>query len=545
MGKVICLVAGLLPLLVLATALSPRSLRATSLNELRFAKTEFYFKALSSAAENSSLGKLSLSEPLDANFSLALSGKGNELFFIEPENLQVKARNLKGTQGTFRLRVNLKALVNDRDLTTSCLLTIEVSDGVNRRPVFDAPLYSAQVVENNAPDTLVARVGAQDGDYGENGRLTYHLVSSANSTALKDALYNLPFQIKSDTGDVYAKKGLNRELKDFYTLYVMAIDNGTPRLSTVVSLGVRVLPLTDTAPRFVHRHLDLVLPENCDFSLRPVVLNVSAIDCDGTSSVLYSLLGSLHDLNTFEMEATSGSLRLVSRLNHELKSIYKMSVMAKDMAQPPRASLIPLTISIINMNSNPPSFSAPFYSFQLFEDAPIGSFVGKVSASHRSATLEFSIWSEAKGEMFPFKVDPSDGTIKTVQKVHKTRKNGYELYATAHGKERGCNATVKVKIRILDMNDNVPELSRPLYRINVSEESAVGLPLLALNVLNREPNSLLDYSIEAGNEQGVFGLAKQGNDKATLTIERAGLNYRKKSSYELVVKVSFDRFRRQ
>jgi len=63
------------------------------------------------------------------------------------------------------------------------------------------------------------------------------------------------------------------------------------------------------------------------------------------------------------------------------------------------------------------------------------------------------------------------------------------------------NSTVRVKVKILDINDQVPLFTKSTYRINITEDSTtIGLPLLILNTKNnnRDPNLMLDYSIDSG-----------------------------------------------
>jgi hypothetical protein len=197
----------------------------------------------------------------------------------------------------------------------------------------------------------------------------------------------LPFQIKSDTGEIFAKRILNREQKDLYLLSVVATDNGPERLSAVAQLTIRVLPqLTGSLlPHFDQREYTLILPENAEFTKRPAIIQIRANDSDNRVSgspgrLVYSLAGSLNDLNTFEIESQTGTVRLVSKLNYELKNYYKLSVIARDLGQPPCAAHVSLTINIEDMNQSPPTFTAPFYEFILFENARVGQLVGKVFA---------------------------------------------------------------------------------------------------------------------------------------------------------------------
>ncbi len=84
----------------------------------------------------------------------------------------------------------------------------------------------------------------------------------------------------------------------------------------------------------------------------------------------------------------------------------------------------------------------------------------------------------------------------------------------------------------------MPEFSKPYYTLNISEEAApVGLPLLTLTVKNKDLTSQLEYSIESGNENEMFTLIKPENNRVFFTLKRSSLNYKKKSNYNLEIKV--------
>ena len=116
-------------------------------------------------------------------------------------------------------------------------------------------------------------------------------------------------------------------------------------------------------------------------------------------------------------------------------------------------------------------------------------------------------------ESFPFRIDPNNGTIYTNSKIYKNFKRyGYEFSAEASANVAHftTESIVKIKIKILDINDLVPEFAQSVYRLNVSEVTTVGMPLLTLNTNNNDDEAMLEYSIELGNENDVFSLIKQG-----------------------------------
>lgn len=536
-------------LLLIGLASSSSYLHEIGPFKLRFTMNRFHFKLLGSNLTDKA-GQLTLQQnERTRNFlnlnSLNVSAHATrnldslKIFKIDQKNLDiliVDGSLLKPGDKHF-IHVYLFDAYK-RYVPTSCTVQIDIMDNLNKNPpVFDKNLYQGQIVENNAPNTLVVKVTARDeNDFGRNSHITYHFVNPNSIPA---------FQIESDTGEIYAKKVLNREEQEFYNFTVMALDNGVDiRHNSLVLVNIRVLAEANKSPRFSKAEYVLSLSENSDVTQRPVVLRVNALDNDNGTNLVYSLAGSLNDMNTFEIEPKTGVVRLVSKLNYELKSQYKLSIVARDLSQPPRATYAEMNVNIEPSKPNPPIFSAPFYEFILYENAVVGQFVGSVSAYDKSSSAIFNtsiIYSLKNESEIPFRIDPNNGTISTSSKIYKNYKRyGYEFSAVASlniGKFIS-KSTVKIKIKILDINDLVPELEQSVYHINISEVSTVGLPILTLNTRNsNDEDALLDYSIELGNENEIFSLIKQGNSRAFLTTQRSNLNYKQKSSYELTVKV--------
>lgn len=91
-------------------------------------------------------------------------------------------------------------------------------------------------------------------------------------------------------------------------------------------------------------------------------------------------------------------------------------------------------------------------------------------------------------------------------------------------------SSVKVKVKILDANEQVPEFAKKLYKLDIYEDTVIGLPKLD------SMNSILDFMIEQ-EDHSTFSLIKQSENKVFLTLEKSNLNFKKKSIYDLNVKV--------
>ncbi|KAH6934882.1 hypothetical protein HPB50_001583 [Hyalomma asiaticum] len=123
-----------------------------------------------------------------------------------------------------------------------------------------------------------SQVSATDRDTGNNARLTFRLTASTE------------FGIFPNSGLLYIREPLDREVCDLHWLSVVVIDNGSPALSATASVEVHVLDANDNAPEFSTSTLELVVPENVPAG--HLVGQLQARDQDtGSNAVLhYSLL---------------------------------------------------------------------------------------------------------------------------------------------------------------------------------------------------------------------------------------------------------------
>ena len=109
------------------------------------------------------------------------------------------------------------------------------------RPVFDKSYYNLKVLEGEYNTASIGNVHAEDGDFYENGRVTYEIVPNEQSSS---------FLIDSVTGAVTALGTLDRETTQSYEFEVIAVDHGTKPLESRVNVTVLVLDENDNQPLF-------------------------------------------------------------------------------------------------------------------------------------------------------------------------------------------------------------------------------------------------------------------------------------------------------
>lgn len=197
-------------------------------------------------------------------------------------------------------------------LSANLTVLVEVQDVNDNPPVFERAEYEVKVMETLPINSQIIQVTAIDLDTGNNARLTYRLLT--NNATLSDSLG--VFGVFPNSGWLYLRQNLDREIKDRYSLTVVATDNGTPNESASTKVVINVLDANDNDPIFDKEAYEFAVEEN-----RPrgsFVGAARAVDKDigANAEVRYFLIPS----NTsFQINPISGEYYQVnSTLRHTL-----------------------------------------------------------------------------------------------------------------------------------------------------------------------------------------------------------------------------------
>ncbi|XP_030223891.1 protocadherin beta-15-like [Gadus morhua] len=133
-------------------------------------------------------------------------------------------------------------------LTSSKIIQLTVADVNDNPPLFDEASYSAYVAENIQPGSTLCSVSARDPDWRQNGTVVYSLLpSEVNSSPV-----SLYVSVNGDTGVIQGLKSLDYELFRSFKFQVMARDNGSPPLSSNVTVSVYITDVNDNTPQILY-----------------------------------------------------------------------------------------------------------------------------------------------------------------------------------------------------------------------------------------------------------------------------------------------------
>ncbi|KAL4823008.1 hypothetical protein H8958_016601 [Nasalis larvatus] len=226
-----------------------------------------------------------------------------------------------------------------------------------------------------------------------------------------------------------------------------------------------VRDINDHSPEFPEREMTLKIPEIS--SLGTVFPLKKARDLDvGSNNVQnYNISPNSH----FHVSTrTQGDGRkypelvLDTELDREEQAELRLTLTAVDGGSPPRSGTVQILILVLDANDNAPEFAQALYEVQVPENSPIGSLVVKVSArdldTGTNGEISYSVSYSSQEVNKPFELSSLSGEIRLIKKLDFETMSSYDLDIEASD-GGGLSGKCSVSVKVLDVNDNFPELS--------------------------------------------------------------------------------------
>ncbi|XP_070769963.1 protocadherin beta-15-like [Enoplosus armatus] len=220
-------------------------------------------------------------------------------------------------------------------LSSSKTVELSVADINDNPPVFEEQSYSAYVTENNKPGSTLCSVTARDPDWRQNGTVVYSLLpGEVNGAPVSSYL-----SVNGDTGVIHAVRSFDYEQFRSFKVHVMARDNGSPPLSSNVTVSVFISDVNDNSPQILYP-----APEGNSFMTELVpkaahggslVSKVIAVDSDsGQNAWLSYHIVKSSDPGLFTIGLHSGEIRTQRDVSESDSMKQNLIVAVKDNGQP-------------------------------------------------------------------------------------------------------------------------------------------------------------------------------------------------------------------
>ena len=209
---------------------------------------------------------------------------------------------------------------------------------------------------------------------GANANIIYHIVDGNHDNAF---VIEPPF-----SGIVKTNIVLDREIRDFYRLTIIATDEGSPQLTGTCTLRINIVDVNDNQPTFPPHSVvsvsegiyNYLLFFDCSIfkqkknllilgsEVGTVITTITANDVDTNPTLTYDFADGGNPDRMFSIDRFSGKITLAQPLDHERQQQYTLRVQASDMAHITETSI---TVNVLDENDNAPVFSVQSYHASL------------------------------------------------------------------------------------------------------------------------------------------------------------------------------------
>ncbi|XP_029372725.1 protocadherin Fat 3 isoform X2 [Echeneis naucrates] len=390
----------------------------------------------------------------------------------------------------------INVTASDGLFVSQATVEITVIDNNDNSPTCDQAVYSASVPEDIPINSIMLRVGATDADVGVSSWIQFSLHGPGSQD----------FTMDPDSGEVKSSVILDHEKTPSYHLVAQATDGGGRWCCAEVRLTVT--DVNDNPPIFTLSQYTASVYE--DTPTKAQLTRIQAIDPDEGPgrTVSYFLVDSAGD--SFSIDASSGVVALERVLDREVQSAYQITVRASDQGLPQSLfSLVNITITVLDINDNPPVFERRDHLATVPEDVGVGTEVLRVYAASKdigtNAEITYSIRSG--NEHGKFSIHPLTGAILVAQVLdYETCRDYFLTVEACDGGTPPLSAITTVNINLTDVNDNAPMFSCDLYSAVVSEDATIGESVVQLVAedVDTQLNAEVLYSIVSGDRDNQF-----------------------------------------
>lgn len=280
----------------------------------------------------------------------------------------------------------------------------------------------------------------------------FFISESTDSDVFRD------LKVDTETGDVSTSAVLDRERTNKYEFSTRSLTGD------VVRVQVEVKDVNDNAPVFPEGMVMLNVSEWTPAGTR-FHLDAAGDGDEGRFGVQgYRILESEETEGVFKLDVQGMDLVLVKELDREDVDFYYLTIEAFDGGVPPKSGFLQVNVNVLDENDNHPVFNQTDYLAFIWENAAYLTPVFQVNARDP----DFDVNGSVSYEIDPilsnsdehFIIDTNTGIIRVNKILDYETRSSFELLVTAqdHGSPPKSSST-SVEIRILDVNDNSPNIS--------------------------------------------------------------------------------------
>ncbi|XP_063353931.1 protocadherin alpha-8-like isoform X20 [Pelmatolapia mariae] len=363
----------------------------------------------------------------------------------------------------------------------------------------------------------------------------YRIVTSAI-----DPLFN----VDQNDGILYARRKIDREeVCERSSTCTINLKTVLENPLEVHYVAIEVVDLNDHSPTFPEKETTLEIFESVLPGVRIPLQPARDPDSGPFSLQQYKLSSNEHFRLEVKDSGDDGKIPVLivqKSLDRETAGSHTLILTAMDGGKPPKSGTMNILVSVLDVNDNGPVFSKDVYTVMLHENARVDTTVIQVNATDLddgpNGDVVYSFSNGVNRKFFKlFDINQKTGEIIVKGLIDYEERDRYEIEIQASDKGLPPMATQKsVIIKIVDVNDNAPEIEVTSFSSSIPEDSRPGttVALISINDLDSGVNGKVICSVI---DDVRFLLSPSLQDKMYSLVTKTTLDREKQSQYIITV----------
>ena len=354
----------------------------------------------------------------------------------------------------------------------------------------------------------------------------------------------------SSNGVIRTVRKIDRESEssNIPFILIISLSPSSPPGNTIhYKVKVYIEDINDNSPIFPYPKLTHTIPESSQIGYKKSLNPATDKDFGKNGTLEYNIIsGNVNERFKVRYVAATKTFDLVvdKVLDRETISRYTLNISACDQGTPKLCGFCIVEVIVQDANDNAPVFSPTRYSGNITENLASGISILKVNATDidlgTNAVITYSV-DQSSDSVGLFYFQSKDNILRSGISFDYELQKEYQIVvkATDSGADK-LSSIAHVKIYILDVNDNSPQLTLTYYTqgsYQVLEHAAVDSQVALITVFDKDSglNGICDVLLEQGNK--YFALKQNRGNESSYILHVAGEIDREQTS-QIQIRVS-------
>uniref|UniRef100_A0A672FMW1 Cadherin domain-containing protein n=1 Tax=Salarias fasciatus TaxID=181472 RepID=A0A672FMW1_SALFA len=351
------------------------------------------------------------------------------------------------------------------------------------------------------------------------------------------------FQVNDNDGSLYLKRRIDREeVCERTSPCLINLKTALENPLEIHYVVVEIIDINDHSPVFPEKEKRLEISESAlpgaRFQLQ------AARDPDvGQFSIQHYKLSTNEYFRVEVKDREDGKIPILvvkKSLDRETVDSHLLLLTALDGGKPAKSGTTEIMIKVLDLNDNAPVFLLDDYLARVDENTPVGKVIIQVNATDlddgSNGEVVYSFGSTMNPNILRlFDINSLTGELTVKGLLDYEEKDKYEIEIEASDKGTAPLTTEKtVIIKIVDVNDNVPEIEVTSFSNSIPEDSRPGttVALISVNDLDSGLNGKVVCTVSNDNP---FTLTPSLKDNMFSLVTKEPLDREKKPQYEVTI----------